>query len=97
MYSTQELEAALPNVGDEQTESTKLERCPGEQCSGGLFWDLGDYTFTWRVTRLPDVVANLGLLVNEAMQRSGARSELEAITNGLRLLRPPSARRTERQ
>lgn len=93
-YSTQELEAALPNVGDEQLESIELFPCPAETCGTGP--DQGDYTFAWRVTRLPDVLVNLGTLVNEAMQKSGARSELEAITNGLRLLRQPSLRRTER-
>lgn len=87
-YSTQELEAALPNVGDEQIESITLDPCPGQICAG-----FADYTFTWRVTRLPNALVNLGSILNEAMQRSGARSELEAITTGLRSLRTPSSRK----
>lgn len=49
-YSTQELEAALPNVGDELIESRTLDPCPGKICGGVPY-----YTFTWRVTRLADV------------------------------------------
>jgi len=95
-YSSQELEAALPNVGDEQIESITLDPCPGQICGdGGGPWNLGVYTFTWRVTRLPNALMNLGSLLNEAMQRSGARSELEAITAGLRFLRAPSSRKTK--
>lgn len=90
-YSTQELEAALPHVGDVQIESVTLFPCLEELC-GGIF---PDYTFTWRVTRLPNVLVNLGELVNEAMLRSGAGSELEAISAGLRSLRAPSPRTTE--
>jgi hypothetical protein len=89
-YSTQELEAALPHVGDEQIESVTLDSCPGQICTA-----TSDYTFTWRVTRLPDALVNLGSLLNEAMQRSGARSELEAIAAGLRSLRAPSPRKVE--
>ena len=87
-YSMQELEAALPKVGDELIESITLDPCPGQICAG-----FADYTFTWRVTRLPNALVNLGSLLNEAMQRSGARSELEAITAGLRYLRAPSPRK----
>ena len=89
-YSPQELEAALPQVGDMQIESVTLDTCPGQICTAS-----SDYTFTWRVTRLPDVLVNLGVLVKEAMQRSGARSELEAIAAGLRNLRAPSPRKVE--
>lgn len=89
-YSAQELEAALPNVGDEQIESITLDPCPGQLCN-----NYSDYTFAWRVTRLPDALVNLGSLLNEAMRRSGARSKLEAIAAGLRSLRPPSPRKTE--
>lgn len=49
-YSTQELEAALPKVGDELIESRTLDPCPGKFCAGVPF-----YTFTWRVTRLSEV------------------------------------------
>jgi hypothetical protein len=93
-YSTQELEAALPHVGDEQIESITLTPCPSGQDVCGD-WEFPDYTFTWRVTRLPDALVNLGTLVNEAMQRSGAGSELEAIATGLRSLRAPSPRTIE--
>ena len=89
-YSTQELEAALPNIGDEQIESVTLDPCPGQLCAG-----FPDYTFTWRVTRLSDALVNLGSLINEAMQRSGVRSELEAIAAGLRSLRAPSPHKIE--
>ena len=89
-YSTQELETALPHVGDEQIESITLDPCPGQICAG-----FPDYTFTWRVTRLPNALVNLGTLVNEAMQRSGVGSELEAIATGLRSLRAPIPRKIE--
>jgi hypothetical protein len=58
-------------------------------------WDSGDYTFTWRVTRLADAQVDLRSVLDEAMQRSGARSELEAIAAGLRSLRAPSPRKME--
>ena len=89
-YPTQELEAALLNVGDEVVETVKLDPCPGQSCAG-----FADYTFTWRVTRLPDVRVDLRSVLDEAMHRSGARSELEAIAAGLRSLRAPSPRKTE--
>lgn len=89
-YSTQELEAALPHVGDEQIESVTLDPCPGWICAG-----FPDYTFTWRVTRLADVRVDLRAVLDEAMQRSGAGSELEAIATGLRSLRAPSPRKIE--
>lgn len=89
-YPTQELEAALPAVGDQLIESVTLDPCPGQLCAG-----FPDYTFTWRVTRLPNALVNLGSLLTEAMQRSGAGSELEAITAGLRYLRAPSPRKIE--
>lgn len=95
-YSAQELEAALPKVGDEVNESITLMHCPGETCGDGPGpWNFGDYTFTWRVTRLPDALVNLGSLLNEAMQKSGVRSELEAITTGLRYLRAPNSHKIE--
>ncbi len=89
-YPTHELEAALPNVGDEVVETVKLDPCPGQICAG-----FPDYTFTWRVTRLPDVRVDLRSVLDEAMHRSGARSELEAIATGLRSLRAPSPRKIE--
>ena len=89
-YPTQDLEAVLLHVGDEVVETAKLDPCPGWTCAG-----YPDYTFTWRVTRLPDVRVNLGSELNEAMRRSGARSELEVIGSGLRYLRAPSPRKIE--
>lgn len=80
-YTTQELEAALPNVGDQQIESIKLDACPGEICAG-----YPDYTFTWRITRLPNAMVDLSLLLKEVRQNSGGRSDLESISEGLRLL-----------
>ena len=91
-YPTHELEAALPHVGDEVIESVTLHSCPGESCAG-----FPNYSFTWRVTRLPDVRVDFSELLDEAMQRSGARSELEAIAAGLRSLRAPSPRKIEPQ
>lgn len=89
-YPTHELEAALPKVGDEVVETVKLDPCPGGYCAG-----VPDYTFTWRVTRLPDVRVDLRAVLDEAMQRGGARSELEAIRAGLRSLRAPIPRKAE--
>lgn len=93
-YSTQELEAALPHVGDEQIESITLFPCPSGQDACG---DSGfpDYTFTWRVTRLPNRLVGFPSILSEAMRRSGAGSELEAIRAGLRSLRAPSPRKIE--
>ena len=92
-YSTQELEVGLPNVGDEVIESVTLDPCPDLAACAGY----PDYTFTWRVTRLPDARVDLRAVLDEAMQRSGARSELEAIAAGLRSLRAPSPRKIEPQ
>ena len=92
-YPTHELEAALPHVGDEVIESVTLDPCPDLAACAGY----PDYTFTWRVTRLPDVRVDFRELLDETMQRSGARSELEAIAAGLRSLRAPSPRKIESQ
>ena len=92
-YSTQELEAALPHVGDELIESVTLFPCIDDGACGG--WDFPDYTFTWRVTRLSDARVDFREVLDEAMQRSGAGSELEAIATGLRSLRSPSSRKIE--
>ncbi|HVE48405.1 MAG TPA: hypothetical protein VNG69_02165 [Casimicrobiaceae bacterium] len=88
--STQGLEAALPNVGDEYVETVVLDPCPGAACAG-----YPDYTFTYRITRLPDVRVDFRSVLDEAMRRSGARSELEAIVAGLRYLRAPSQRKID--
>lgn len=86
---TQDLQV-LPEVGDEYIETVKLDPCPGWVCAG-----YPDYTFTYRTTRLPDVRVDLRSVLAEAMQRSGIRSELEAIAAGLRSLQAPSPRKIE--
>lgn len=89
-FTIQELEAALPNVGDEVIETVKLFPCrKDEEICGGL---LSDYTFTYRVTRLPNVSVGLRSVLDEAIHKIGARSELEAIAAGLRSLRAPHPR-----
>jgi hypothetical protein len=91
-FSIQELEAALPNVGAEHIETILLS------CGhGGGDKDVcgGTYTFTYRVTRLPDVNVGLIGLLDEAMPRIGARSKLEAIAAGLRSLRTLTPRKIE--
>ena len=90
--STQELEAGLPNVGDEYVETVVLDPCPGIICAGPGY---PRYTFTYRITRLPNVRVELRSVLDEAMRRSGARSELETIVAGLRSLRAPSQRKIE--
>ncbi len=89
-FSAQDFEAGLPNVGDEVIEGVTLDPCPGAECGG-----VPDYSFTYRITRLRDRRVDLRAVLNEAMQRSGARSELEAIVTGLRALRALSPRKTE--
>ena len=90
-YPTHELEAALSHVGDEVIETVTLDSCPDLAACGNY----PVYTFTWRVTRLRDVRVDLRAVLDEAMQRSGAGSELEAIATGLRSLRAPSPRMIE--
>ncbi|MBL8037819.1 MAG: hypothetical protein JNN16_09990 [Nitrospira sp.] len=92
-FSALDLEAVLPNVGDEHVETVVLSACPsGEVCSDA---DLPDYSFTFRVTRVRDARVELRSLLEDAMHRTGARSELEAIVTGLRSLRAPSPRQVE--
>ncbi len=83
----------LPNVGDEFIETVVLSPCISGGACGG--WDFPDYSFTYRITRLRDVRVDLRAVLDKAMQRSGARSELEAIVTGLRALRAPSPRKIE--
>src|SRR5262249_11101362 len=65
-FTMQELEAGLPNVGDESIETVKLSPCRKDeyQCGGP---SLPDYEFTYRVTRLPDVRVGLSEVLDEAM------------------------------
>jgi len=90
--TAQDLEAVLHNVGDEYIETVVLDTCPGAVC-GSTYGP--DYSFTYRITRLPDVRVKLSAVLDEAMRKSGARSELEAIVNGLRSLRAPSPRQID--
>ncbi len=92
-FASQELEIALPKVGDEYIETVVLDPCENGGVCGG--WDLPDYTFTYRVTRLPDVRVEFQSVLDVAMRRSGAGSELEAVAAGLRSLRAKSPRKTE--
>jgi hypothetical protein len=96
-FAAWELEAALPNVGDQYDETIALSPCFGtDVCGYGPGpWYPGDYTFTYRITRLPDVQVGLRALLDKAMPRIGARSELDAIAAGLRSLNGPSPRRVE--
>jgi hypothetical protein len=98
-FAVWELEAALPNVGDEFIETASLNYCFGsgaDVCGLGWGpWDVGDYTFTYRITRLRDVRVGLRGVLDDAMRRIGARSELEAIVAGLKSLRAPSPRKAE--
>ncbi|MBL8074807.1 MAG: hypothetical protein JNL29_10590 [Nitrospira sp.] len=91
--SALDLEAVLPNVGDEHIETVVLSPCPGGEVCGDA--DLPDYSFTFRVTRVRDARVELRSLLDDAMHRTGARSELEAIVTGLRSLRAPSPRQVE--
>ena len=86
----QDLDAVLPNVGDEYIETVVLDPCPGAQCAG-----FPDYSFTYRITRLSDVKGGLHGILDEAMRKIGTRSELEAIAAGLRALRATSPRKVE--
>lgn len=90
-FSQQDFDTVLHKVGDEWIETVRLDPCPGQLCAG----DFPDYSFTYRITRLPDVRVGLHSVLAEAMQRSGARSELEAIVAGLRSLRAPTPRKVE--
>jgi hypothetical protein len=95
-FSAQELEAALPNVGDEFVETVVLNPCEhGTECGGGWPTGLPDYSFTYRITRMPNGEVDMREIINAAMRRSGARSELEAIIAGLRSLRAPEPRPIE--
>ena len=73
----QDLEARLPNVGDEYVETVVLNHCSGSESVCDVTYG-PDYSFTYRITGLPDVRVGLHGVLDEAMRRSGARSELEA-------------------
>lgn len=89
-----DLEAMLPNVGDEHVETVVLNPCSkGESVCDVTYGP--DYSVTYRITRLRDARVDLRSLLNDAMRRTGARSELEAIVTGLRSLRAPTPRQVE--
>ena len=89
----QDLDAVLPNVGDEHIETVVLFPCSrGSTCSRS---DPPEYSVSYRITRLPDVRVGLRSVLDEAMRKIGARSELDAIAAGLRSLRAPSPRQVE--
>ena len=90
--SIQELEMALPQVGDQRIETVVLNPCPSGVCDVTYG---PDYSFTYAITRLPDVRVGLHGVLDEAMRKIGARSEIEAIAAGLRSLRAPSPRKIE--
>ena len=93
-FSAQELEAALPNVGDEYVETVVLNPCgSNDVCASGWPFELGDYSFTYRITRMPNREIDMLAIVSATMQRSGARSEFEAIVAGLNSLQAPQKRR----
>ena len=91
--SIQELETAFPQVGDQRIETVVLNPCRGADVCDVTYGP--DYSFTYRVTRLPDVRVGLHGVLEEAMHKIGTRSELEAIVAGLRALRAPSPRKVE--
>jgi hypothetical protein len=94
-FAAWELEAALPNIGDELIETVVLSPCSSSEdvCDSGWGpWDKGEYTFTYRITRLRDVRIDLRSVLDEARRTSGILSEVEAIAAGLRSLRAPTPR-----
>lgn len=89
-----DLEATLPNVGDSFTETVALSPCPeGTDTCGG--WDLPDYSFTYRTTRLPDASAGFRPELLAAMRRSGIALAGDAVAAGLRALAAPEDRQAE--
>ena len=88
------LETTLPNVGDSFTETVALSACQADEnvCGG---WDLPDYTFSYRTTRLPDVRTDFRSQVLASMERSGIATASDAVAAGLRALAPPVDRKAE--
>ncbi len=58
-FSQQDLDALLPNIGDEHVRTVTLFSCryPATSC---IPEEDSDYNFTYRITRLPDVKLKLG-------------------------------------
>lgn len=94
-FAIQEIEEALPNVGDELIETVGLSPCEGlDICGLGLFD--GDYNLTYRVYRVPDGKGYPQFELAEAVRRVGATSELDAVLAALRALRPLTRRPLDR-
>jgi hypothetical protein len=92
-FMAQDFDAVLPNVGDTFVETVALNPCGDADVCDVTFGP--NYSFTYRITRMPDVRVGLRSVLDEAMRRIGARTELEAIVAGLRSLRAPSPRKVE--
>lgn len=91
--TAQDLDAVLPNVGDTYDETVLLFPCGDDACGEGwLLWRNGDYTFTYRITRLADQRVDFVSILDAAMKRSGMATETEAVAAGLRALRAPLRR-----
>lgn len=71
VFPESELDAALPNVGDEVIETVRLHPCSGN-CAG-----FHDYRFTYRVTRMPDADPQ-----NELTRELGKTSDASAAQIG---------------
>lgn len=95
-FTAAELQTALPNVGNQFVETVVLSPCEEEGSTCGA-WLFPDYSFTYRVTRVPDGKGFPQAEIAEAMRRTGARSELEVVMAGLRALHAPERRRIEPQ
>jgi hypothetical protein len=96
--SFQELQEKLPAVGDTLLETVVLSPCRQSEtvCDvGSLFWDTGDYSFTYVVTRLPDARSSFQQELTAAMRRSGISLQSDAVIAGLQLLRTPGKRPVE--
>ena len=94
-FTPQELEAALPRVGDQYTETVTLNPCGEDVCGSG--WPIGgsDYAFTYRITRMPNKEIDMRDIIAASVERSGARSEMEAVIAGLNALQTPRPRPAE--
>ena len=70
----------------------------GTNAENGSGWpidELPDYAFTYRITRMPNREIDLRDIITAAMERRGARSDMEAVISGLNLLQAPRERLAE--
>ena len=93
-FPVPDLETTLPQVGDSFTETVVLSPCEDDEdvCGG---WDLPDYSFTYRTTRLPDVSTDFRSRLEAAMKRTGILQAEDAVAAGLSLLAAPRPRQAE--